>query len=300
MSEAAAPGAAAGTAPTAHEVTAPSTTADAGQDAGQAPAPKKYKVKIDASEVEVDEAELINGYQMSAASRKRFEEAAQARKAVETFEKMWAENPKAVLLRAKNDPDFKAKFRAAAEEFLHEEYTQEDLSPEEKQRRDELKELEEWKAQRQQEQEEKARQAEEAKYEQETRQHLEAWQGACERLEVPLTTNVIRHAAFIQANEDITPQQAVVKATQAIAKETQMFASRLKGEKLISFLGEEVVQEIRRSDLERYRKSKGIRTPKEVVQGTVHQGADEGAPDPKVDYNKWLDHLAARIERQGR
>lgn len=55
--------------------------------------PKRHKVKIDGEELEVDEEELLSGYQRAQASQKRFEQAAKQMKDIEDL-----------LIRGKQDP----------------------------------------------------------------------------------------------------------------------------------------------------------------------------------------------------
>ena len=58
---------------------------------------KKYKVKIDNEESEVDEDELLKGYQLSKASQRRMQQASDLQKELESFVKEVKQNPMSLL-----------------------------------------------------------------------------------------------------------------------------------------------------------------------------------------------------------
>lgn len=78
------------------------------------PEPKRYRVKVDGEEMEVDEEELTRGYQRGAAARKRFEEAAKRAEQVEARLKAIKDNPWALLEEAGLSPDELAQQRVLA------------------------------------------------------------------------------------------------------------------------------------------------------------------------------------------
>lgn len=283
-------------APITPDVSDPTTAADA---AAAAPPPeaRKYKVKIDADEVEVDEAELVSGYQRGAARQRDFDQIANKAKSVEQFEKLWQENPEAVLLKAKSDPDFKAKFKRAAEAFLYEEYTADQASPEELERRREREELETYRSAERERAERERAEVEAREYQEAERQLFGQWDDAVKRINAPLTTNMVRHMAFLHAQEGLTPMQAAVRAYGATRHEYQEFTGRLDGPKLLEFVGEDLIQKIRQADLDRYRSTKGVRpaAPKTAPKPAL---GDDGMPDAKENYDAWLDALARKFESQ--
>ena len=115
--------------------------------------PKKYKVKIDGEELEVDEEELLRGYQTKKAADKRFQEGAMARKQAEEFVRLLKEDPFKVL----SNPQIGHDVRQLAEEFLASQLEEEMLSDEERERREmkrKLQEYEESEKKKKQEQEE--------------------------------------------------------------------------------------------------------------------------------------------------
>jgi len=100
--------------------------------------PKRYKVKIDDEELELDEAELINGYQSTKAAQKRFQEAADMRKNVEGFVQWARNNPEAALQQIGISP------RQFAEEIFQRELELEMMTPEEKESKEKDKKFAEY------------------------------------------------------------------------------------------------------------------------------------------------------------
>jgi len=66
--------------------------------------PRKYKVKVDGLESEVDEAELINSYQKGRSADKKFQEAADLRKQLETFVENVKADPAQLLEQLGHNP----------------------------------------------------------------------------------------------------------------------------------------------------------------------------------------------------
>lgn len=69
-----------------------------------APEPRKFKVKVDGIESEVHEEELVRSYQKSQSADKRFSEAAELRKQLETFVENVRANPSLLLQELGHDP----------------------------------------------------------------------------------------------------------------------------------------------------------------------------------------------------
>lgn len=95
---------------------------------------RKYKVKVNGEEIEVDEDELTRGYQIRKASDKAFQEAAEMRKKADAFFNALKDDNKLgeILQALGKDP------RAMAENYLAQVLEYEMLSPEQKR----IKELE--------------------------------------------------------------------------------------------------------------------------------------------------------------
>jgi len=87
---------------------------------------RKYKVKLDGKEVEVDEDELINSYQLRKVSDQRLQEGVKARRQAEAFLQMLKADPRKVL----SDPRIGIDVKKMAEDIIYENLQQEMMTPE--------------------------------------------------------------------------------------------------------------------------------------------------------------------------
>lgn len=233
--------------------------------------PKKYKVKWGDQEGEVDESELISGYQRAKASAKKFEEAAAMRKAVEAKEQRIREfadalerDPEAVLENLLG-----ARLDEIAEARMIRRYELQQMDPVQRQRYEMEQERAAWEAERQrwqQEQEAHRQQRVQAEAERVRPQLVEAFKGALKAVGVPQTQEYVlrmRDVAmqFLQAgqvmNAETTAQaaqivsddyQAHLKTLTPVARERLL---KLEGEDLLKTVQEEYGQEF----LEKLRKA---------------------------------------------
>jgi hypothetical protein len=106
----------------------PSTTAET----------KKFRVKVDGSELEVPETELISNYQKGVSADKRFKEAAELKKQIEQFVGQVKENPELLLEQLGINPY--EYYESRLLERIRAQQEEQQLSPEAK----ELKELKKW------------------------------------------------------------------------------------------------------------------------------------------------------------
>lgn len=139
---------------------------------------KKYKVKIDDQEQEVDEDEIVKGYQLAKASSKRFQEASDLRKEIGDFVNSVKQNPMELLKRLNITPadlvkksgmDHREFLKAygdpyeIAEQLLMEKIEEASLTPEQKRLRElEAKEAA-WKSKEEKELKERAEKEENEK-----------------------------------------------------------------------------------------------------------------------------------------
>ena len=136
-----------------------------------APAPaevRKLKVKVDKEELEVDESELIKGYQKAKAADKRMHEAAMLRKQAEDALKLLNENPKEALKKLKKA---NPKLRAALEEVLYEDIQFDGMTEEQR----ELHEYREREKERKAQEEQAAKEKQEAELNAKAEQIKKKW-----------------------------------------------------------------------------------------------------------------------------
>ena len=107
---------------------------------------KRYKVKINNEDLEVDEAELIRGYQTRKAADEKFREAANARKQSEELIRLLRDEDSVfdVLQKLGLDP------RNISERYLIKQLEEDVMSPEEKETRDMKRKLAEYENQKKQ------------------------------------------------------------------------------------------------------------------------------------------------------
>ena len=99
---------------------------------------KKFRVKVDGSELEVPETELISNYQKGVSADKRFKEAAELKKQIEQFVGQVKENPELLLEQLGINPY--EYYESRLLERIRAQQEEQQLSPEAK----ELKELKKW------------------------------------------------------------------------------------------------------------------------------------------------------------
>lgn len=99
---------------------------------------KKFRVKVDGSELEVPETELIANYQKGVSADKRFKEAAELKKQIEQFVGQVKENPELLLEQLGINPY--EYYESRLLERIRAQQEEQQLSPEAR----ELKELKKW------------------------------------------------------------------------------------------------------------------------------------------------------------
>lgn len=209
---------------------------------------KMYKVQIDGKEMEVDETELIKGYQRARASAMKFEEAArmrqQANRLLETLQK----DPLSILTNEK----LGINFDDIAERHLLRKLEDQMLSPEERAARDRDAKLKEYEAREQERQEQEyQRQFEQAKNT--ARQDYERrFIEVLDKVNIPKTADTVsRMARYMQEalrrgmEPDIYDVADLVK--EDLQAEQRAIISAASDDKLEQILGQENVEKIRKS-----------------------------------------------------
>jgi hypothetical protein len=207
--------------------------------------PKKYRVKIDGEEQEVDEQTVVKDYERRAASHKRFEEAAKLRKEAEEILELPKKDLKAFLQKQGLDPQEVAEMLLLSQ---FEEQLKEPVDPEKE-------ELEKYRS-KDREEKEKQEREEDEKREQEERAKLdttifEALQGTGLSKD-PYT---VRSAAlFVRSclKAGFEPDATEIKEALEgkVKNDYKSVTSSLEGEDLVKWLGDELLTKIRKYDLQ--------------------------------------------------
>jgi hypothetical protein len=237
-------------------------------------AARKYKLKVNGSEVELDEAELLKKAELGYGAYSKFEEASKLRKDVQTFVK---------ALRSE-DPQVRAQALQAAgfdvqqyvDQYIEQMRQEAQLTPDQRERKRFETERQQWQQQKQQWES----QQREAVITQQTavvkQQYQDMFGKALGEAGVPDTgMQMVRMAKTIQtmreAGYPITPETAAHAAkivAQEYRSEAEKYVSGLEVPALLELLGREKVAAIRKHFVDQAR-------PQEAAPSTQ-------APTPKV------------------
>lgn len=253
---------------------------------------KKYKVKIDGEELEVDEAELLAGYQTRKAADKKFQEAAITRKQAEEFISLLKTDPVKVL----SHPGLGVDFRQLAEQYLVQQLEEEMLDPRDRELKKYKAMVEEQETLKKQELErQQAEQAEQLR-QRYTEDYTNQIVTALQTSGLPKTERTVKAMAQymhlgLQHGVDLKAAEVVELVKQDyINAQKELFAA-LDGDTLLSILGEDVANKIRKSDVKR------LKSPEKVLQRPTTQPPATHSPKTKgITKDEWRERLE-RLKR---
>lgn len=265
---------------------------------------RRFKVKIDGVETEVDEGELVRGYGTTKAAQRRMDEAARLRRGAETHQQRLAEARKdpRKAMELLNDPDsgFPADvLEQVAEELLYKKIQQEQMSPE--QRR--IQELEAREQQRENEQQTQAQQREEAEYNQGVTQALENYNRTIVetlgKSNLPKTEYTVkRMAEYMYQNHSLklnySQDQIAELVSDDYKSDLSSFLDGMEGEQMLTWLGDKISNKLRKADLARLR-SRGAAPPARIVDSTK-QGQGDQRPAERLTRDQYLERIRQRSE----
>lgn len=248
---------------------------------------RKLKAKVNGQEVDVYEDDIVRDYQKYSSADEKLREAAQKRKEIEAFYERLENDPEGIL----NDKRLPIDRQKLAMKWLTEQVEEELASADPKDAK--LSELERKLAEYQN----RDREVEETKAEQEKRQLVESRRELIantltKAIELsPLSKDPDTAAATIRemamhmrickdAGYDVSPEELARHVEGKSLKSMRSLALNLKGEDLISFLGEDVVMELRRTDLARIKKSREVPKPETVSEWTPSSSSPRKFYDP--------------------
>jgi len=203
---------------------------------------KKYKVKVDGQDMEVDEQELLRGYGHQKAANKKLQEGVAARKQAEMFISMLKDPNKFWEVAKKMGHDD----RKMAEELLAGHLKKELMDPKDR-------ELEEARAKLRnyEELEKKQKEAEKNKIHEEMKKkyladYNDQFVGALKETNLPATKeSVARMAQYISRSAkigyELSPQEAAKMVKEDIQKMQMSILSQADGDTLLSLLGDDVI-----------------------------------------------------------
>jgi hypothetical protein len=270
-------------APAPNAEPAPSPAAEVKADA-KAEA-RKLKVKLDGEEREIDEQEAVRDYERRQVSHKRFEEAAKIRKEAEEILSM----PKKDLNKFLRDQGVTLD---ALTDILAKRIEEESLTPEEIDQRKKEEKLKKYEDQDREAEEKKAAEAEAARVEDAKKVFDSKIFDALKDSGLTKDPYAVRSAAlFIKSclKNGFEPDADEIRdaVEGRVRNDYKSQVTSRKGKELIQWLGDDVVNEIRRYDLEQLRSSRQSKQP-EIPKAP--------APEPKKPqkFDKW--ELQKRVD----
>lgn len=231
-----------------------------------------------------DLAQLDQLSELRKGAYESMEKAAEGRKFVEAF--FGAMNDPAQAEKLLTDPRLREKFpnydfRQIAENYLLAELEREKMSPEQQ----ELAELKAKEARRQQEEAERRTEAENKELEEKQAAIAEKFVAdvteALDGSGLPPTNGVIRRMAYAQrrvleTGHEIPMAQVVAHVQEELQAENHEVMAALEGEKLLAYIGPELMQKVRAADLARIR---GVKTKPDPSSAAAPA---EGGDRPKT------------------
>jgi hypothetical protein len=275
-------------------------TADA---AARAEEVRKFKLKVNGREREVDEAEVIRRAQLADAADERFKEAAQMRKQTEAFLEALRADPISVL----QHPELGIDFRGLSEQYLTKELQRELMSPEQR----ELEELREFRkaaeARTQAEQQEQMTQRQQQEHAQLTQRAAVEYDRqiteALSKSDLPKTPYTIKRVVEVMQNAlangyDLDVPTAVDMVREGYHGDVQALVGNLDGEALIKVLGDAIVGKLRKHDLANLRRKLEGQQPAAPAAGatpTPRSPREPRSTEPKkLNTHDWLAQVRAK------
>lgn len=258
----------------------------------EAPAPKKYKVKVDGNDEEVDEETLLKAYSKSKAADTKFQEASMMRKQAEQFVHLLKTDPIKVL----TNPKMGIEFRKLAEEYLVAQLEDESLDPKEKEFREYKRQVEEMNAEKKRQNEEvESKRANDLRdhYQQDYSQKITA---ALESSGLPKTEKTVKSMAFymsegLKRGFELSPTDVAGLVRQDyIEAQKELYAS-LDGDDLEAMVGKEVAEKLRKNQL---KKLKGNQ-PQSNSYSVPRKSGSSKASD-KLSKDEWRAKIRKRLE----
>lgn len=248
---------------------------------------RKFKVKVDGAESEVDEDELVRSYQLRKVSDKRLQEATQARKQAEEFVNLLKHDPIKLL----SDPRIGHDVKKLAEEYLMKELENEMLTPEQKELREakaKLKTYEEMKA----EQEKAAVAAQEKqlmdhytqKYQQDIISALDS--SGLPRTEATVNRMIHYMAQSLEKQYGFEATDVVDLVKMDYIRDTKALYAGVPDEVLLDILGDDIIKKVVKADLNKMK-----RNPMATQTKTQHVGNIQPKKSEKISIDQWKEKM---------
>lgn len=234
---------------------------------------RKYKVKVEGQEIEVDEDELKRGYGHLKSANNRFREGMVARKQAEDFIAMM-KNPETFYETAKklgHDP------RKLAEEYLVRQLEDELMDPRDRELRDtksKLKQIEEMERKQKEALDQQRNDALKQKY---AKDYSDQFVSALQEIQLPATKPMVAEMAKYVSRAaklgfEMTPLEAATLVREDVESAHRRLIGDADGETLIKLLGDDLANKVRRYDTQRLKNpEQNLKTPTEQPEPRAKQ-----------------------------
>lgn len=247
---------------------------------------KKYKVKVEGQDLEVDEKELLRGYSHQRAANKVHQEGLKAKKQAETFIEMMKDKAQLfdAIQKLGHDP------RKLSEEFLASQLEEEMMDPKDralKQAHIQLKAFQDLEKKQKEAEEKQRNDTLKAKY---AKEYETTFIEALSNTPIPQTQrNVARIAKYVsdaaKLKIDMTAGEAAKLVQEDLEKERMADLKELPAEYLVKLIGEEGLKKLREYDTSRLMSpEKNLTTPPKEAQGEPKKARQRRGP---MDYKQW-------------
>lgn len=252
-----------------------------GETPAQAEA-RRFKVQVDGKEMEVEEQELLKGYQRARAAQQRFDEAARMRQQTEQFLQSLQKDPLSVL----TNPKLGLNMEQIAEQILLRKLEDQTMTPEQREQRDRNAKLAQYEAQERERQEAEKRQQYEATKENARREYNRQFIDVLGKAGVPPTADTVaRMARYLQhglkqgAEPDLYHVAELVK--EDLLAEQARLIDAIPDDQIEQRLTPQAVEKIRKALL------KKTETPFSPQPQKAAQPPRQDAPPRLDEYDFW-------------
>lgn len=256
---------------------------------------KKYKVKLEGEELEVDEDELIRNYQLRKVSDKRLQEGVMARKQAEALLHMLKTDPQRVL----SDPRIGLDVKKFAEDIIYKQLQEEMMTPEQRELAVYKQKVQDYEAQQKKIQDEQRMKEETALHEQRRNEYVNDISQALANSGLPRNDYTVGRVVH-EMTRAIRAGFSNVKASDVIelvhaqfVKDTKELYGSSSEETLFKLLGDDVANKIRNYDVSQFKQKNAI--PKST---NVKGNGQVPRPTGKKDKVLTPSELRAKIESE--
>jgi hypothetical protein len=247
---------------------------------------QRFILTVDGQDIEVTGEDLVTDYQLKKASYKRFQEAAEVEKSAKAAIDMLRNDPFSGMKQlGMDEEEIKDHYFTMARKLLEEEK----MPEEEKERRKKETRLEELERKEKEREEQERTKAEQQAVEAEMENYNRQFSEALKNQQIPATPHAIGRMAQIMKLALDSKYDMSVKEAAAQYREEQMEVLKhqlgdLPGDQLVSLLGKETADKIRRHDVSKIKNPQPKNPPKQAEQ-------KKKSRTPKQSLQEYLDSL---------